>query len=296
MMAQRREFGIAAALTTPFAGDSIDVERLCRHAIESLERGCAKITLFGTTGEGPSVSLGERRPVLEALRARGVGGDKLVFGITATAVDDALAAARLADEFDIPSLLVTPPYYYKDVSPSSVRDWFTAFLAALPEAGPGVILYNIPQLTGVAIPADVVAALTAQFPDRVFGVKDSSGDWANAERLLTRFPDLAILIGDERLLERAVALGAAGSISGVANFRSDLLNAIMAGAPADDGLGPLVEAILRFPATSAVKALVAHVTGEATWRAVRPPLSALTEVEASGLSATYDRLFVRMVA
>ncbi len=295
-MAQRREFGIAAALTTPFAGGSIDVERLCRHAIDSLDRGCAGIALFGTTGEGPSIGFGERRPVLEALRAHGVGGDRLTLGITAAAVDDALAMARLAGDFGITSLLVTPPYYYKDVSPSAVRDWFTAFLGALPEGGPNVILYNIPQVTGVAIPADVVAALKVQFPDRIFGIKDSSGDWASAERLLTRFPDLAILIGDERLLERAVKLGAAGSISGVANFQPDLLNAIMAGASADAGLAPLVEAIVRFPATSAVKALVAHLTGDAAWRAVRPPLSPLSEAEATGLSAVYDRLFARMVA
>ena len=295
-MAQRREFGIAAALTTPFAEDSIDVERLCRHAVDVLDRGCARIALFGTTGEGPSIGLGERRPILEALRAHGIGGDKLTLGVTVSAIGDALAEARLADEFGIRSLLVTPPHYYKDVSPSAVRDWFSAFVSALPNDGPQVILYNIPQVTGVAIPADVVAVLKAQFPDRIFGVKDSSGDWANAERLLTRFPDLAILIGDERLLERAVRLGAAGSISGVANFRPDLLNAIMAGAPTDAGLVSLVDAILRFPATSAVKALVAHVTGEVTWRAVRPPLSPLTEAEAAGLSTAYDRLLVRMVA
>ncbi len=295
-MAQRREFGIAAALTTPFAGDSIDVERLCRHAIDSLAAGCARIALFGTTGEGPSIGFGERRPVLEALKAHGIGGDKLTLGVTVSAVDDALAEARLADEFGIPSLLVTPPHYYKDVSPSAVSDWFTAFISALPEGGPDVILYNIPQVTGVAIPADVVAALKAQFPDRIFGVKDSSGDWASAEHLLVRFPDLAILIGDERLLERAVELGAAGSISGIANFRPDLLNAIMAGAPADAGLASLVDAILRFPATPAVKSLVAHVTGETAWRAVRPPLSPLSEAEATGLAAVYDRLLARMVA
>jgi 4-hydroxy-tetrahydrodipicolinate synthase len=295
-MAQRREFGIAAALTTPFAGSSIDVERLCRHAVDSLGAGCARIALFGTTGEGPSIGLGERRPVLEALKAHGIDGDKLTLGVTVSAVDDALAEARLAAEFDIPSLLVTPPHYYKDVGPAAMRDWFSAFIGALPEGGPDVILYNIPQVTGVAIPGDVVAALKAQFPDRIFGVKDSSGDWANAEHLLTRFPDLAILIGDERLLERAVKLGAAGSISGVANFRPDPLNAIMAGAPTNAGLASLVDAIVRFPATSAVKALVAHVTGEAAWRAVRPPLTPLNETEANGLAAVYDRLFARMVA
>ncbi len=295
-MAQRQEFGIAAALTTPFAGAAIDIEQLCRHAISSLEHGCSRIALFGTTGEGPSVGFRERRPVLDALKTCGVGSDRLVLGITAAALDDALAEAHLAHEFRIPALLVTPPYYYKDVSPTAVRDWFTAFIGALPERGPKVILYHIPQVTGVPIPAEVVGALHERFPGRIAGVKDSSGDWHNAERLLARFPDLAILIGDERLLERAVRLGAAGSISGIANFQAGMLNAIMAGAPAHPGLAPLVEAILRFPSTPAVKALVAHVTGEATWKTVRPPLTALSDTEAASLSASYDRLLARMVA
>ncbi len=295
-MAERREFGIAAALTTPFSGGAIDIERLCRHAFAALDRGCDRVSLFGTTGEGPSIGLAERRPVLAALKARGFDSARLSLGVTVSAVDDALAEAHLARDFGIPSLLVTPPHYFKQVGAAAVRDWFAAFIGALPEPGPNVILYNIPQVTGVPVPAETVAALTAAFPDRIFGVKDSSGDWANSERLLDQFPDLAILIGDERLLERGARLGAAGSISGVANFRPDLLTQIMAGAATDPGLTALVDAILHFPATSAVKALVAHVTGEPAWRAVRPPLSALSEAEAAGLAATYDRLLARMVA
>ena len=70
----------------------------------------------------------------------------------------------------------------------------------------------------------------------------------------------------------------------------------MAGAPAEPGLVALVDAILRFPATPAVKALVAHLSGDALWRAVRPPLSPLSEAEAAGLAGIYDRVLARMVA
>ena len=296
-MAERRAFGISAALTTPFGEDgAIDIERLCRHAIGCIDRGCASVTLFGTTGEGPSIGLGERRQVLDAATRSALAGGRLVYGIAASAVDDALAHAQLAEEFGCRRLLVTPPFYFGDVGGAAVLRWYQAFFAGLSPDGPEVILYNIPQLTGVPVPIETVAALRDQFPDRLAGVKDSSGDWDNARALLAAFPDLAILIGDERLLERGVRLGAAGSISGVANFRADMLNSIMAGAPADPALAPLVEAIAAFPATPAVKALGAHMTGDEAWRRVRPPLTALTEVEAAGLARTYGMLVAGMVA
>ncbi len=200
----KQQFGIAAALTTPFREGRIDVDRMCRHAMDSLRRGCARLALFGTTGEGASVGLGERRAVLEGFKAAGVPEEKLILGVSASALEDALAHARLAADYGLPRLLVTPPFYFKGVDPQAVTDWFAAFVGGLPEGGPDVILYHIPQVTGVAVPVDAVATLKERFPGRIVGVKDSSGDWDNAEQLLARFPDLTILIGDERLLARAV--------------------------------------------------------------------------------------------
>ena len=53
-------FGISPALVTPFAGGSVDVRRLADHAKDCLARGCRTATVFGTTGEGPSVGAVER--------------------------------------------------------------------------------------------------------------------------------------------------------------------------------------------------------------------------------------------
>lgn len=293
----RRQFGIFAATTTPFDEQgAIDLDKLVAHARSCLAAGCAGISVFGTTGEGPSIGSAERRQVLEALRRGGLAADRIVPGIAASSVADAAAAAMAAHEAGCRALLVTPPIFFKEVADAGVTEWYAAFLAQFPADGPQVILYNIPQHTGVPISRETIAALLARLPGRIMGIKDSSGDWSNTLMLLETFPDLAVLVGDERLLERGARKGAAGSISGVANFRADLLNAVMAGAPADPGLGPLVDALVRFPSTPAVKAMVAHLTGDPSWLRVRPPLLALDEAQARALGRAYDELFAGVEA
>lgn len=287
-----KQFGIFAAMTTPFREDGeIDMGKLVAHARACIAAGCAGISTFGTTGEGPSLGILERRLVLDALRSGGIDGARIVPGIAVSAVDDAVAHAQAAAAFGCRALLVTPPTFYKGVGAAEVTEWFAALLGKTAAAGPGYILYNIPQVTGVKVTRETIAALVARFPARIVGVKDSSGDWANALDMLQSFPDLAILIGDERVLDKGVKLGAAGAISGVANFRVDLLNDIMAGKPASSALAPLVEAIVAHPATPAVKALLGHLSGDASWRRLRPPLRALSDAEAQHLGRRYDELF-----
>lgn len=290
-----RRFGIFAAMTTPFREDGeIDTSKLVAHAQACITAGCSGISTFGTTGEGPSIGTPERRLVLDALRSAGIEGARIVPGIAVSAVDDAAAHAQVAAAFRCRALLVAPPTFYKGVGAAEVTEWFAALLAKTAADGPGYILYNIPQLTGVRIARETIAALVARFPGRIVGVKDSSGDWDNALDLLQSFPDLAILIGDERVLDQAVKLGAAGAISGVANFRADLLNDVLAGKPASPALAPLVEAIVAHPATPAVKALVGHLSGDTSWRRVRPPLRALSDAAAQRLGRQYDELFAKV--
>jgi 4-hydroxy-tetrahydrodipicolinate synthase len=70
----------------------------------------------------------------------------------------------------------------------------------------------------VALSPELIARLRKAWPGVITGIKDSSGDWATAERYLASHGDLSVLVGDERLLPRAMARGAEGSICGVANI------------------------------------------------------------------------------
>ncbi len=219
-MAERRIFGLSAALVTPFAPDgAVDLARLARHAAWVLQNGCDTLTLFGTTGEGFSIGMRDRAAMLGAVGAGGIDfGEKLYAAVTATSVEDAVAQARLALGFGARGLLVTPPYYLKGLADEGLYAWFARTLEAIGPALRGVVLYHIPGQTAVPLSVELVGRLRRGFPEAIVGVKDSSGDWATAQAFLAAHGELAVLIGDERLLARAMREGAQGSICGLANF------------------------------------------------------------------------------
>jgi 4-hydroxy-tetrahydrodipicolinate synthase len=127
-------------------------------------------------------------------------------------------------------------------------------------------------------------------------VKDSSGDGANTRRLLAEHGDLAILVGDERQLAAAVREGAQGAICGVANFAPDLMRPLAREGKDDPRIHRLVEALLSVPVTPAVKAMVAHRTGDPAWLVVRPPLMPIGAADARRLGGVLDEELGRKAA
>jgi 4-hydroxy-tetrahydrodipicolinate synthase len=132
--------------------------------------------------------------------------------------------------------------------------------------------------------------LRSAFPQVVLGVKDSSGDWPYGERLLADHADLTILFGFENLLTEAAARGGSGTISGLANVVPEVIAGLV-GGDADARIDDLVAALGALPVVPAIKALVAHVLGDALWRRVEPPLNALEDGAERQLLARYDALF-----
>ncbi|RIX97430.1 dihydrodipicolinate synthase family protein [Aureimonas flava] len=266
-------FGLSAALTTPFdEGGGCAPEIAVRHAQRCLRDGCGSVTLFGTTGEGASVAAGERTAMLEAFRAAGIDGERLVACVMANAQGDAVVQAAEILGGGAKGVLLAPPSYFKNLSEEGLLRWFCEVIQALGAEARGIILYNIPSVTAVELPVSLIGALRSAFPGAIAGVKDSSGDWSYTERLLAAHRDLAILIGDERSLAAGIRLGAQGAISGMANVLPQRLATLVRTGRDDPALGDLVRAVLRHPVTPAVKALVAHRTGDEGWIRVRAPL------------------------
>lgn len=280
-------FGLSAALTTPFdAAGSVDLPRLLAHAQWCLAQGCASVTAFGTTGEGSSLGLSARQQVVGALKAGGIDfRSAVVGGVASSSLEDALDQTRLLLDAGCRSVLLAPPFYFKGVSDDGLFAWFSAFFDALGSSLRDIILYNIPSVTAVAISADLVGRLRAAYPEAIVGVKDSSGSWESAQALLAAHRDIAILIGDERQLAQAVAIGAQGAISGLANIMPDRLLAMIEGARPDAFVSRVVDEVLTYPVTPAVKSLVADRTGDDAWRHVRAPLLPLPPADAARLKA-----------
>jgi len=288
----REIFGLSAALVTPFtAQGAVDGELAARHAGWCLANGCQSVTLFGTTGEGPSISAAERTRLQAALRDGGVPADRIVTGVIANSIGDAVAYAREGLDAGGRYVLLAPPSYFKGVSAEGVFNWYAAVFAGLGASARGVILYNIPGVTSVEIGVDLVGRLKAAFPGIIAGVKDSSGDWPYTEKLLAAHRDLAILIGDERSLAAGVRLGGQGAISGMANVAPDRLSTMIAEGRDDEVLSAFVAELVRNPVTPAVKAMVAHRTGNAEWQRVRAPLDKTPAAVAASLGRSMDDAF-----
>jgi 4-hydroxy-tetrahydrodipicolinate synthase len=292
MLERPGRFGLSAAMSTPFRPDgAIDLARFARHARWCLENGCASVTAFGTTGEGASIDSSGREQVLGALASAGIEGGDVVVCVAAASVDEALAQARMAADFGSRNLLLPPPFYFKGVSDDGLFLWFSQVLEKLGAAAGGVILYNIPAVTQVALSVELIARLKRAFPGIITGVKDYSADWAYTQKLLAAHKDLAILIGDERYLAEGVRRGGEGAISGLANVCPQVLLPLAQDGRGDARINSLVDEVLRYSVVPAVKALVAHRSGDRTWLNVRAPLVALDEIEASRLGSVLDHLF-----
>ncbi|MGJ8572078.1 MAG: dihydrodipicolinate synthase family protein [Hoeflea sp.] len=284
-------FGLSAALITPYTtSGAVDLPKLARHAGSVLARGCDSVTLCGTTGEGFGLSFGERNAMYEAVATALPADARIQVGIMACAIDDAVAQSLAALDAGAAGLLMAPPFYMKGMDDDGLYKWFSQVFERIGPKLRCVILYHIPGQTAVALSPELITRLRKAWPGLITGIKDSSGDWDTAELFLATHGDISVLIGDERLLPRAMAKGAEGSICGVANIAPELLAPVIHSGADGRVLTELTNLVVSNPIIPAVKILVGHLAGDAGFDAVRPPLSELGADQKSQLLEAFDAL------
>lgn len=199
--------GVYAANVTPFENGSyeINIESYLAHVEWLSGHGVRGVVPFGTNGEGPAVSLGEKRRVLEALFERELPM-QIIPTVAQGNLPDTLEMLRWLDDLPATAVMVLPPYYHKPATADGLRRFYDPVMDATRHA---VILYHIPKYA-VPIPEDLVRELP------VWGVKDSGGDSAYSEAVLRM--EKGVLLGTEDDLWRNLNLGARGMISALANF------------------------------------------------------------------------------
>lgn len=273
----RRKIGTSAAMATPFAENGqIEWTALAAHARALLDTGMNVVTAFGTTGEGVSISADARAGLYGQMERHGIRPDQLVECVNEPSSADAGAHMRRSLEAGCAGILLTPPFYFKGVGDEGVFRWCAEAFEEAGGACRDVIVYNIPALTGVSIGPALLGRLRLAFPEVVAGIKDSAGDWDHTASLLAEHSDLAILVGHEGHLARAVRLGASGAISGIANIAPALVAKLVRGD--DDPLvGEILEDLLKLPVVPAIKSVMAIKSGRSAWSRVRAPLQPIRE-------------------
>jgi 4-hydroxy-tetrahydrodipicolinate synthase len=230
--------GVYVPLLTAFTQDGrLDAGASAAHAEWVAARGVQGVVPFGSSGEGPSLSLDERLRLLDRLTAA-LPRTPVVATVTESSLDTALRTVAAYNDRALEAVMILPPYYFRPVTAAMMR----AFLAPLIEASRHpVLLYHIPEF-GPAVPVEVAAELD------VWGVKDSGGDLAYTREVLAVGRN--VMVGAEHTVVDAVLSGAGGTIAGFANVLPEHLIAAVTGtlAGAEDTARAALAEMLAFRA------------------------------------------------
>lgn len=208
--------GMGVALTTPFKenGD-IDYQTLDIHLDYLIDGHADYIVALGTTAETPTLAPDEKHElalhILDYVGHRcpvviGVGGNS-----TRSVVRELQETERLG-EFD--AILSVVPYYNKPTQEGMYRHF-----AEIAKASPiPIILYNIPGRTGVNMNTETIIRLAKEFPGKIVGIKEASGNMEQAQNVITRRPDgFLVISGDDSLAHSMIRIGGDGVISVLGN-------------------------------------------------------------------------------
>jgi dihydrodipicolinate synthase/N-acetylneuraminate lyase len=200
--------GVYVANVTPFKDApsyELDVNAYLEHVSWLAESGVTGIVPFGTNGEGTSVTIDEKRSLLEALFAQEFHLE-IIPTVMEGNLPGTLEMLSFLESYPATAVLILPPYYSKPVSGEGLKLFYEPVIAATRHPA---IVYHIPKYA-VPVPADVVPDLP------VWGVKDSGGEPGYAEAVLSA--GKGVLLGTEDDLWERLNLEAQGVISALANF------------------------------------------------------------------------------
>jgi 4-hydroxy-tetrahydrodipicolinate synthase len=211
--------GIMPALVTPFTKDGkrVDEGQLRGLMDYCVESGVKGVVPCGTTGEFVNMTIQERKRVIDIVVDQANGKVAVVAGTGASGTEQALQMTKHAKDAGADAALIVTPYYLKPASRGIYEHYFTiASQVDLP-----IILYNIPQCTGLSLPWQMVEDL-AEVPN-IVGVKDSSGQLSLILAILEKVRDkINVMCGHDEVVVAALAAGASGAILASANFLPDV--------------------------------------------------------------------------
>lgn len=289
--------GITIALITPWSeSGTIDWEALERIVQRACTAGVVAVSPAGTTGEGPRLSLRQRLELVHRCAEVAPEAVPVISGVVTASLDETLHELDLHAEAGADAALVTPPVRMP-LGAEGCRSFFThvADRSPLP-----LILYHIPALTGVPVPAEVVTELAAH--PAIVGLKDSNADiqyhlGVAASMDEARLNNFSLLTGTDAMLTASGQAGGTGAIIASANLvpawsvavhRSIRAGAIDAALEVQQRLHRVVLACRRGSGPAGWKAAM-EIAGLCSGRPV-PPGEALSAPQMTALRAELEEL------
>jgi dihydrodipicolinate synthase/N-acetylneuraminate lyase len=266
--------GALAAAVTPLRDDAFDAAAVAPYVDFLAGHGLDGALVLGTTGEGVMFPPRQRMEIAAAFLEAARGKLQVAVHCGAQTTHDTAALAEHAATAGADAVaVIAPPYYALDN-----EELLAHFEASARACSPlPFYLYEFEARSGYAIPLPVIERLRERAPN-LAGMKVSDSPWERLEPYLLE--GLDVFVGAEALLERALAAGAAGAVSGLAASFPDAVVPLVRKPTTEAGerAAALRAGLQRFPFHAASKAALGF-RGVPVGPGVRAPLRGLTEAE-----------------
>lgn len=281
--------GILLPITTPFtSGEEFDADGFAENITKWNETGITGYVVLGSTGERVNLDEREYLLVIESARRATPSTFTFIAGAGQQSTRGTIQEIERAANAGAEAVLVITPHYYRSaITQDALVDHYTAVAG---ESSVPIILYSMPDLTGIKIEPETAARLSAH--QNIIGIKDSSNDVAKLAETVRLVPDdFAVLVGNGTVLCEALQAGARGGILAVGcvvpELCVELFRAVHAGEvdralALQEKLTPLARAVTKTYGIGGLKAAMemASYTGGAVRAPLpRPSQAACAEIE-----------------
>jgi dihydrodipicolinate synthase/N-acetylneuraminate lyase len=277
--------GTLAAAVTPLTreGGRIDEDGIDAVVDFYVRAGLDGILALGTTGEGILFSLDERRHAADEFVGAAHHRFSVIVHCGAQTTHDTVVLAEHAASVGAAGVAVIPPPYFA-LDAESI--WAHLDAAAHACAPTPFYVYEFAARSGYAVPIPVIERLRDSATN-LAGLKVSDSAFESVRRYL--LPGLDVFIGAEGLIAQGMALGAVGSVSGLASCLPEVtMDAVTSRTPEMSDRASRVRVSLEIaPFHSAMK-YVLQRRGVAIDDVVRAPLQTVTDEQRAALQHVID--------
>jgi 4-hydroxy-2-oxoglutarate aldolase len=206
--------GVMPPIATPFQDGKLALDKLKYNFQKWNKTGLSGYLVLGSNGEAVYLNEKEKIKVVEVSR-KSIPSSKIMLvgtGMESTQ-ETILFTNQVAKMGADCALIVTPSYFKGSMKPQILYDHF---IAVAESSQIGILIYNVPQFTGINLDPELVAKLSEH--SNIIGIKDSSGNIGQLSEIINLSQKgFAVFVGSAPVFFPALCIGAIGGILAVAN-------------------------------------------------------------------------------
>ncbi len=208
--------GVMSAIVTPLrdGGNDIDPEAVREYCDFIIEKGVHGIFALGTTGEGPLLSMTERKSIAEAIVTHVNGRVTVVIQTGCMRAEQTIELTKHSRDIGADAAAIVLPYYF-ELDEEAIFQHFMRIAHAVPDFP--LFIYNIPQCTGNNLTPNLFKRILDGLRT-IVGVKTSNDDIFQIQDYVRIAGDrCSVFIGYDGLILSALCAGVNGIVSGNAS-------------------------------------------------------------------------------